>query len=388
MRVFIIGFQHFPRGDAGANYLQYFALALIAAGYEVVVVGKKESGRKSTELEEKEYKGIRYVNMPGGQSRFQNMTYDKEFFERLDGKYGFSAEDIYIFYCANYPLFRCFINKKKYDRTYFIRVEDLQPEQFKLGRFNPKYCAERMSIRYAQKHMKGTIPISQRLADQDSKYNQNVFRLPIMADTTEYPYNKPLPTTQNISFVYPGLKVTGLEDDFISMFHALNALSVEEKKKISVHITGVNKEKIFQVIDESILKGLNDVLIFHGFIEYSELVKVYINSDFLLLPRKINNITKANFPSKIPEMMAFGIIPICTDVGDYTELYLDEKNSIIMSGTGITPCINGLRKAINMPPHERIVMRNNARKLVEDVFDYRNWVDRIYSFLQGSLEND
>lgn len=388
MRVFIISFQRFPRGDAGANYLQYFALALIVAGCEVVVIGKKESDPKSMKLEEKEYKGIRYINMPGKKSRFQNMTYDNNFFERLDRKYGFNTEDFYIFYCANYPLFKYFVNKKKFDRTYFIRVEDLQPEQFKLGRFNPKYCAERMSIRYAQKHMRGTIPISQRLADQDRKYNQNVFRLPIMANTAEYSYNKPLTSIQNISFVYPGLKVTGLEDDFISMFHALNVLSEEEKKKITVHITGVNKEKISKMIDEEILNRLEDVLVFHGFIEYSELVKIYINSDFLILPRKINNITKANFPSKIPETMAFGIIPICTNVGDYTELYLNEKNSIIMSGTGITSCVNGLRKAITMLPHERIAMRNNAIKLVEDVFDYRNWVDNIYSFLQESIEND
>ena len=177
------------------------------------------------------------------------------------------------------------------------------------------------------------------------------------------------------------MKVNGYEDDFEAMFSALGQLSDLEKKKITVHITGTSKEKIQGYIDEQIWKEVEDTLVIHGYISYDELVEIYLNSDFLLLPRKINNITKANFPSKIPELMSFGIIPVCTDVGDYTKIYLNDTNAIIMSETGVDACLQGIRKAIKMSARERAEMRNNARKLAEDEFDFRHWSKKIDAFL-------
>lgn len=42
-RVFIISREKFPRGSAGANYIQYFALALIEDGYHVIVIGENNT---------------------------------------------------------------------------------------------------------------------------------------------------------------------------------------------------------------------------------------------------------------------------------------------------------------------------------------------------------
>ena len=67
--------------------------------------------------------------------------------------------------------------------------------------------------------------------------------------------------------------------------------------------------------------------------------------------------------SKIPEIMSFYVIPICTNVGDYTSVYLGSDNSIIMEGEGVKPCLRGIRTAINMPLRKRLEMRENARKL-------------------------
>lgn len=46
MRIFIVSTQKFPRGDAGANYIQYLALALIDAGADVTVFGSKSGTQK------------------------------------------------------------------------------------------------------------------------------------------------------------------------------------------------------------------------------------------------------------------------------------------------------------------------------------------------------
>ena len=380
MRVFIISLQRFPRGDAGANYIQYLGLALIKEKCEVIVTGVRTLADNS-EYKIEEYKGIMYANTHNHKRRAQNFNYDKDFIDWLDREYHFTNDDYFIFYYVNYLLFRYFVKKRKFKNTYFVRVEDLQPNQFKFGRVNPKYVIERMAIKFAQKNMKGTFPISQLMADQDKRYSNKVFRLPIMADTLEYPFSKPEPRNDKIYFVYPGLKVTGVEDDYLAFFGALARLSKQELNRVEVHITGVKKNQIEQLVDQNMLKQLDSVIHFHGYLNYSDLVNIYVKSDFLLLPRKINNTTKANFPSKIPEIMSFSVIPICTDVGDYTKLYLNDGNSIIMKGTGIEPCLEGIRKALSMTLSERLLMRKEARSLAKNAFDYRIWSSKIYRFL-------
>ena len=38
-RLFILGSIKFPRGTAGANYEQYFALSLMELGWKVIILG-------------------------------------------------------------------------------------------------------------------------------------------------------------------------------------------------------------------------------------------------------------------------------------------------------------------------------------------------------------
>lgn len=52
-----------------------------------------------------------------------------------------------------------------------------------------------------------------------------------------------------------------------------------------------------------------------------------------------------------------------------------------MSETGVDACLQGIRKAIKMSARERAEMRNNARKLAEDEFDFRHWSKKIDAFL-------
>ena len=61
-RVFILGTPNFPRGSAGANYDQYLALALLEAGWKVVVLGKGSNRVEDLIDGHFIYKGIEYRN--------------------------------------------------------------------------------------------------------------------------------------------------------------------------------------------------------------------------------------------------------------------------------------------------------------------------------------
>ena len=87
---------------------------------------------------------------------------------------------------------------------------------------------------------------------------------------------------------------------------------------------------------EEALNKLSGVLVFHGRLEYAELLELYQNMDYLFLAREKNIITESNFPSKVPEMLVYGVIPVCSDVGDYTKLYLRTGENAISVSTGFT----------------------------------------------------
>ena len=129
------------------------------------------------------------------------------------------------------------------------------------------------------------------------------------------------------------------------------------------------------------LEQLKDVLIFHGRMEYSDLLNLYQEMDFLFLARERNIITESNFPSKVPEMLAYGTVPVCSKVGDYTNLYLKNGiDSIVFEGATPEACADAYRKAIAIASNEMKTMRANARKLAETKLDYRMWDRALKKF--------
>lgn len=61
-RVFILGAPGFPRGSAGANYDQYLALALLKAGWKVIILGKGTNRPEDKSGNTYIYRDIEYRN--------------------------------------------------------------------------------------------------------------------------------------------------------------------------------------------------------------------------------------------------------------------------------------------------------------------------------------
>ena len=81
--------------------------------------------------------------------------------------------------------------------------------------------------------------------------------------------------------------------------------------------------------------------------------------------------------------MTYGIIPIVSDVGDYTKLYLhDGIDSIFIHANTASGVLTAIEKALNASNDSRKKMRERARKKVETEFDYRNWVAYIKRAIQ------
>ena len=116
--------------------------------------------------------------------------------------------------------------------------------------------------------------------------------------------------------------------------------------------------------------------------EYSDLIALYKQMDYLVLARFDNELTWANFPSKIPENMCYGIVPICSKVGDYTTYYLKNMVDSIFCEVGSKKrLVDAIRMGIKMPDDKFVAMHENSRKTAIEKFGYRNWASRIEDFL-------
>lgn len=389
-RVFICVDSQFPYGTAGSNYVRYLALALLESDWKVIVIGMGNDREEDYYQQKQSYyfKGIEYSNIFEKKSpkhMLQHLFYSKYITEKLNS-YSITENDYFILYSGNGYSSMIEGIRRNYqyipDNHFSIcAVEWFQPFQFKYGRLDPKYLLWNYTFLKVMPKIKKIIPISRNLERHFFQYGCETFLMPMMSDSE----SGMLPSRNNSDirqFIYPGNGIK--KDSFLSMFQALRSLSEDDLNQIRFHITGTSKQNIKRDLGRNgyLLNELKDVLIFHDWLEYDELLSLYKKMDFLLLAREKNIVTISNFPSKVSELMNYGIIPVCSDVGDYTELYLtDGEDSIIFEGDSKQACKQAIRDAISLTPEKLQSMKENARKCVEENFDYRIWSKKINDFI-------
>ena len=101
-----------------------------------------------------------------------------------------------------------------------------------------------------------------------------------------------------------------MKDALEETIQAFALLRDEEVLKLEFHICGVGK-LAKQIIKENKLENSPaGKIVIHEWMPYEELIDLYRRAHFMILARDISRMTLANFPSKIPETLSYGIIPI------------------------------------------------------------------------------
>lgn len=381
-KAFICSKQNFPRGSAGANYIQFLALALKEVGYNPIVIS---SGSYQNCLQEKEkyyYKGIEVYNPFKFKNKiakhFEFVYGDAFRFVEALREYNASEEDIIISYLLDERPLKSILN---YSKNRGIKSAACVVEWFPKENFTSKrsYDSYMRAMRDIISQYDIILPISHYIAEQYKNSSAKVFVLPIMADTNEYVYNPRVYERGKRRFIFPANGM--MKDSMSNMLEGLARCPKEIREKIEFHVTNYSKEKVEKITQEfsrEIRERLNQMLIIHNWLEYDELIELYKKMDFLLLAREENQMTLANFPSKVPETMTYGIIPVVSEVGDYTRIYLkNHENSLVFKGCSVDDCIAAIIRATSLNNEEISRLENAARETAVNVFDYHNWVEKI-----------
>lgn len=149
-------------------------------------------------------------------------------------------------------------------------------------------------------------------------------------------------------------------------------------------MTSLDEENLRSYLkdDACIIDRLKDLLVFHGFLSREDLMELYASVDFLYMSRPRNRVTLANFPSKVPELMARGIVPICNRVGDYHTYMKDDVNAILFDDDDPEQCAVAIRRALKKTPGEIVAMKHAAVACAKASFDYRSWMESMKVFLE------
>ena len=174
------------------------------------------------------------------------------------------------------------------------------------------------------------------------------------------------------------------KDDICVMLEGILELSSEERSRVRMHLTGVKEEKLRSYLGkkQELFDRLGGCVVFHGWMEYTELIELYEKVHFLYMSRPDNLVTRANFPSKMPELMTYGIIPMGNRVGDYHHYLHDGKDAILFEKNTKQDCKEALLRALSLTDEERRSMHRAVCRTVLEQFDYRNWQERVLSFME------
>ena len=379
-RAFICGDLTFPRGGASSNYVQYLGMVLNECGFEVHIVTTKNksfSGNMINKLwiDEYEYsrqKVLHYVEFWLG---------DERRIRKILDRYNLGCNDIIITYTQKavlaYQLRK--YAKKKNVRIGGVVVEWFEKKDLTTRRLSWYFTQYKYLMEKEYRRFDFLFPISTYIK---ARYKDSVpyqMVLPILADP--YEFEQPPKDYEGRKFIFPALGKT--KDALNNMVIAAQNILMLEDNRIEVHFCGVKKEKVADIL-EIRTEELDSRMIFHPWMEYDELIKLYNSVHFLLMARSESQMTKANFPSKVPELMTYGVVPLASRVGDYTKFYLENGyNSLVFDGCEVDTITETMKKCLSLTDEELQCLSRNARLTVEKKFCYKVWVNPIKDFLES-----
>ena len=382
----------FPFGSANSNYIRNMALALKNAGKKVLVIGLLEGENFLDGEENGRFQGIDYINITQKKSklpfRFTNHLFFGRKIVKCLSKQDVKQEDYIIVYTdyisVTKLLFQAYAKNNQLGHMAYCIVEWFQAHQYTGGKFSLDYIFWKIHFDLFMPKYKKVIGISTKLANHFSDIGCQTMVLPCLTDCDNLTIRCDLSVREKeyYDFIYPGAATN--KDSLEGMLKGLLLLNEDEQRKVRFHFTTLKPNKLIEAANcsEEALNKLSGVLVFHGRLEYAELLELYQNIDYLFLAREKNIITESNFPSKVPEMLVYGVIPVCSDVGDYTKLYLEnDVNAIIFEGAAPEECSQAYRRAINIDKEKKSRMKINARHTAETKLDYHVWGDKLVSFL-------
>jgi glycosyltransferase involved in cell wall biosynthesis len=194
----------------------------------------------------------------------------------------------------------------------------------------------------------------------------------------EQPAEAKNPTTKDILYAGRLSEEKGIE----YLIHAISKIS-KEHPKIKLHIVGEgNMEQNIRSLANKL--GIEDKVIFHGYVAHENLATMYRKSSVFILP----SICMENAPLTLIEAMSQGTPVVTTNIGGQAELVKNGVNGLLVNPRDSEDLAEKIGSILDNPELAR-EMGEGGRKIVEETHTPKKHLRRIieiYNSLIGGAK--
>lgn len=230
----------------------------------------------------------------------------------------------------------------------------------------------------------GNIVISTSFEKRIGKVNNNLIRVPILADVNKYHLDKPVNDAGKniINIGYTGslsIKKDGLDELIKAIGLLVNKYG---NKNIHLNIYGMGYRDTIIKLKEMISNlGLNEYITLHGKVTSDKIPEVLSKQHILVLTRPKNLQTNYGFSTKLAEYMASSVPVLSTKVSD-NGLYLEDGvNGFLINNHKAEETAAKLNEIISGKKYLDKVIKRNAYQTAKDHFNGNKYHDEMMAFL-------
>jgi glycosyltransferase involved in cell wall biosynthesis len=234
-----------------------------------------------------------------------------------------------------------------------------------------------LNFKWLNKLSDKLIVFSFYLKDLYLKMGYNESNIIVQPNLTDFDFWKIPATESKYTLGYSGAPY--LKDGLSDLFGAISLLKRETNMKINLLVIGdaVFGESLIPSLKEECARlGIAEDVVFSGLVESTQVKQFLSECSILAITRPSTVQTKAGFPTKLGEYFAAGKPVLSTDFGDMKRYFRDGWD-IIMAECGNTESIAERLMWMLSNPNELSEIADRGYNRAVELLEYRNSVRRI-----------
>lgn len=384
--LYIGGFE-LPDKNAAAHRVLSNGKILKELGYNVLYIDIDKSLNYNSSISEtkKSYKGFEYWSLPYPKTKKQWLTYltNIDFFKVINYK---CNPKIVIAY--NYPAIALRRLNKYCINNNIIIIGDCT-EWYNTKGSNLifkiiKGLDSFLRMRIFQKKLDGLIVISSFLERYYSKSNKLIC-IPPLVDSLDSKWSISANSSNDnkIRFVYSGSPVKNKEK--LNIFIE-NLYNLYDSYSFIFYVVGISKTQYLMNYKHhvEIISKMSNSVKFLGRLSHVESLNYVKRSDFSIIIRDNDRMTKAGFPTKFVEAMNCGTPVISTKISDLDRYIIEGLNGYFIDIYNDRESTELLKKVLSLNKIQISKMKKNCN--FQNDFHFENYKQPMEKFLSDVIK--
>ena len=387
-----VGPVAFPGGGAAARRILGNTKALVAAGYDVVIVSGQPPGRQGESFNVAP--GIRCVSVDERDAEHlpKVLRYARYALMGARSRRWLDTQPMLpsavVLYSGYTPYLLQFTSwaRRRGVALLFDAVEWYTAPNLAHFLLSPYLWNIELAMRVLIPRVDGVIAISRTLEHFYAAVGMPVARLPPLFDPRDTVQSVFMPDPKKpLRLVYagsPGRK--DLVDPVISAVIDRD----DGSGRLVLEIAGLSEAELCRREPISTRDGaLPPCIRAHGRLSHAESLALVARADFTVFLRAVNRVSTCGFPTKFVESLAQGTPVISNLTGDLANHLRDGETGLVCPAPTQTALEATLDRALALDTQTRTALRDAARAEAESAFGYGNYVGMLEELLVKTVGN-